>query len=254
MFLPILYLPALLIFAWLFLREQCEYPWSRIRKVLFANLLILTQISLVAGFLGLASFEVNVKARGTGQAYVADIRDALGEEDLSSREIFVRINEKYFPAADQAEWNAIKRTLLVRFVIVIAGWILMLGVLAAACSSRFKLKTLPFLLLFYGCAASNCVADFYLGESYSDMEWYRFRIGRFFEFHNAVVSRILSSEDRLALRLAWEDVSDARIWDSLETDEPEACDEKCDIFLSALDESLKKHGANGASKPAVPKD
>ena len=132
----------------------------------------------------------------------------------------------------------------------------MLGILsaAAACSCRFKLKTLPFLLLFFGCAAGNCVAEFYLGESNADIEWYHFRIGSFFEFHNAVISRVLSSEDRLALRLAWEDVYNARIWDSLETDEPGACDRKCDIFLSVLDESLKKYESNGASKTVNPEE
>ena len=144
MFLPLLYLPALLIFTWLFRREQCEYPWSRIRKVLFACLLLLTQVSLVAGFMGLASFEVNVKARGVAQGYVRDVQAALGEEKLSTRKIAVGIGEKYFPALDQAEWSAIKRTLVVRFVLVLIGWFLMLGILAA--DVRFKFKTLPFLL------------------------------------------------------------------------------------------------------------
>ena len=236
----ILYLPALLIFTWLFLREPCDYPWSRIRKVLFACLLCITQVSLVAGFMALASFEVNMKARGTGQAYVADIRNALNEGKLSPQEIVVGIGEKYFPA-DQSEWNAIKRTLLVRFVLVLAGWILMLGILSAACSCRFKLKTLPFLLLFFGCAAGNCVAEFYLGESNADIEWYHFRIGSFFDLHVAVSERILSSKDRLALRLAWEDVYNARIWDKMESDEHRLYDEKCEEFLSALIESLKKH-------------
>ena len=248
MFLPFLYLPGLLIFAWLFLREPCDYPWSRIRKVLFACLLLLTQIALVAGFMGLASFEVNMKARGTGQGYVAAVRDALGEKDRSTQEIVVGIEEEYFPATDPAEWRAIKRTFLVRGVLVIAGLLLMVGVLFEA--SRFKLKTLPFLLLFYACAACNCVADFYFGESVSDLEWHHFRYGRFRDLHHAVRERILSSTDHLAFRLAWEDVSDARIWDHLETDETLACDEKCELFLSALDESLKKHETASALKPA----
>lgn len=38
-YLPCLYLPALLVFTWLFRGEPCDYPWSRIRKVLFACLL-----------------------------------------------------------------------------------------------------------------------------------------------------------------------------------------------------------------------
>lgn len=240
--LLILYLPAMLIFTWLFLREPCDYPWSKIRKVLFACLLLLVQMSLVAGFLGMASFQVNMNARGTGQAYVADIRNALNEGKLSPQKIVVGIGEKYFPA-DQSEWNAIKRTLLVRFVLVLAGWILMLGILsaAAACSCRFKLKTLPFLLLFFGCAAGNCVAEFYLGESNADIEWYHFRIGSFWDMHLAVSERILSTKDRLALRLAWEDVYNARIWDKMESDKWRLSDEKCEEFLSALNESLKKY-------------
>jgi len=252
MFLPFLYLPGLLIFAWLFLREPCDYPWSRIRKVLFAILLALTQMSLVAGFMGLASFEVNMKARGTGQGYVAAVRDALGEKDLSTQEIVVGIDEEYFPAADQSEWRAIKRTLLVRSVLVIAGLLLMVGVLFAA--SRFKLKTLPFLLLFYACAACNCVADFYFGKSVSDLEWHHFRYGRFQALHHAVRERILSSTDRLALRLAFEDVYDAHVWRGMETDDPDACDRMCEKLLSALDESLKKHESTSALKPAKEKE
>lgn len=246
------YLPALLIFTWLFLREPCDYPWSKIRKVLFACLLLLVQMSLVAGFLGMASFQVNMNARGTGQAYVADIRNALDEGKLSPQEIVVGIGKKYFPAADQSEWNAIKRTLLVRFVLVLAGWLLMLGILSAACSSRFKLKTLPFLLLFFGCAAGNGIADFYLGESNADIEWYHFRIGSFWDMHLAVSERILSTKDRLALRLAWEDVYNARIWDNLESDEHRLSDEKCEEFLSALIESLKKHESKTSESKTSP--
>ena len=252
MFLPLLYLPALLIFAWLFLREECDYPWSRIRKVLFAILLCLTQMSLVAGFMGLASFDVNMKARGTGQGYVAAVRDALGEKDFSAQEIVAGIEEKFFPSADPGEWRAIKRTLAVRSVLVIAALLLLVGVLIAA--ARFKLKTLPFLLLFYGCAACNCVVDFYFGNSVSDLEWYHFRYGRFRDLHQTVGERILSCKDRFVLRLAWEDVCDARIWDSLETDEPLVCDEKCEEFLSALNNSLKKYESNGASKTVNPEE
>ena len=246
MFLPLLYLPALLFFTWLFRREPCDYPWSRIRKVLFACLLLLTQVSLVAGFMGLASFEVNVKARGVAQGYVRDVQAALGEGKLSTREIVVGIGEKYFPALDQAEWSAIKRTLVVRFVLVLIGWFLMLGILAA--DVRFKFKTLPFLLLFYGCAACNCVADFYLGKSDSELGWRQFKYGTFREFHNAVCERIIPSNDRLALRLAFEDVYDAHVWRGMETDDPDACDRMCEKLLSVLDESLKKH----EQKPTEP--
>ena len=247
----LLYLLPMLILPWLFLREPCDYPWSKIRKVLFACLLLLVQMSLVAGFLWMASFQVNMNARGTGQAYVADIRNALNEGKLSPQEIVVGIGEKYFPA-DQSEWNAIKRTLLVRFILVLAGWLLMLGILSAACSCRFKLKTLPFLLLFYGCAAGNCVAEFYLGESNADIEWYHFRIGSFWDMHLAVSRRILSSEDRLALRLAWEDVYNARIWDKMESDEWMLSDEKCEEFLSVLDESQKKYESKTSESKTPP--
>lgn len=246
-YLPYLYLPALLIFTWLFRREPCDYPWSRIRKVLFACLLLLTQISLVAGFFGWAAFNVNMKARGTAQGYVRDVQTALGEEKLSTREIAVGIGEKYFPAWDQAEWSAIKRMLVVRFVLVLIGWFLMLGVLAA--DVRFRFKTFPFLLLFYGCAAGNCVADFYLGKSDSDLGWRQFKYDTFWEFHNAVCERIISSKDRLALRLAFEDVYDAHVWRGMETDDPDACDRMCDKLLTVLDESLKKHEQKPASSP-----
>ncbi len=251
-YLPYLYLPALLIFAWLFRREPCDYPWSRIRKVLFACLLLLTQMSLVAGFIGVAAFEVNMKARGAAQGYVRDVQTALGEADLSTKDIWGGLVEEHFPSSAQAELSAIKRTLAVRFVLVLIGWLLMLGVLSA--DVRFKLKTLPFLLLFYGCAAGNCVADFYLGESDSDLGWWLFKYGTFWDFHNAVYERILSSKDRLALRLAFEDVYDVRVWRGMETDDPDACDRMCEKLLSVLDESLKKHESNGASKSAAPKD
>ena len=246
-YLPYLYLPALLIFTWLFRREPCDYPWSRIRKVLFACLLLLTQVSLVAGFMGLASFEVNVKARGVAQGYVRDVQTALGEMDLSAKDIWTGTVEKYFPASAQAELSALKKTLVVRFVLVLIGWFLMLGVLAA--DVRFRFKTFPFLLLFYGCAAGNCVADFYLGKSDSDLGWRQFKCGTFWEFHNAVCERINSSGDRLALRLAFEDVYDAHVWRGMETDEPDACDRMCEKLLSVLDESLKKHEQKPASSP-----
>jgi hypothetical protein len=204
-------------------------------------------VSLVAGFMGLASFEVNMKARGVAQGYVRDVQAALGEEKLSTREIVVGIGDKYFPALDRAEWSAMKKTLVVRFVLVLIGWFLMLGVLAA--DVRFKFKTLPFLLLFNGCAAYNCVADFYLGESDSDLGWRQFKHGTFWEFHNAVCERIIPSNDRLALRLAFEDVYDAHVWRGMETDEPDACDRMCEKLLSVLDESLKKYEQKPASFP-----
>lgn len=251
-YLPYLYLPALLTFTWLFRREPCDYPWSRIRKVLFACLLILTQVSLVAGFMGWASFGVNMKARGAAQGYVRDIQTALGEANLSAKDIWTGTVEKYFPASAQAELSALKKTLVVRFVLVLIGWFLLLGVLSA--DVRFKLKTLPFLLLFYGCAAGNCVADFYLGESDSDLGWWQFKYGTFWEFHQAVYQRIISSTDRLALRLAFEDVYDARVWYGMETDDPDACDRMCEKLLSVLDESLKKHGTNAASETVAPED
>ena len=242
-----LYPPAMLIFTWLFLREPCDYPWSRIRKGLFAFVLCLAQALLIVGFEHAAAFNVNVNARGTGQRYVADIRNALEEGKLSTREIVVGIGEKYFPASDPAEWQALKKTYIVRSVLVIIALLLMVGVLSAAC--QFKLKTLPFLLLFCGCAAANCVADFYHGESVSDLEWYHFIFERFRIMHQTVGQHILL-KDRLALRLAWEDVYNARIWDSLETDDFLACDEKCDIFLIALLKSLKKY----ESQPTAPED
>lgn len=242
-----LYPPAMLIFTWLFLREKGEYPWSRIRKGLFAFVLCLAQALLSVGFEHAAAFNVNVNARGTGQRYVADIRNALEEGKLSTREIIVGIGEKYFPASDPAEWRALKKTYIIRSVLVIIALLLMVGVLSAAC--RFKLKTLPFLLLFCGCAAGNCVADFYHGESVSDLEWYHFKFERFRIMHQSVGMHILL-KDRLALRLAWEDVYNARIWDKMESDEHLLYNEKCGEFLSALEESLRKY----EQKTVAPED
>ena len=248
MTLLFLYPPAMLIFTWLFLREKGEYPWSRIRKVLFACVLCLVQALLIVGFEHAAAFEVNVNARGTGQRYVADIRNALDEGKLSTREIVVGIGEKYFPASDPAEWHALKKTYIVRSVLVIIALLLMVGVLlSAAC--RFKLKTLPFLLLFCGCVAGNCVVDLYHGESVSDLEWYHFKFERFRIMHQSVGMHILL-KDRLALRLAWEDVYNARIWDKMESDEHLLYNEKCGEFLSALEESLRKH----EQKTVAPED
>ena len=242
MLLPYLYLPAMLLFSWLFLREPCDYPWSRIRKIQFAILLLFTQAMLIRGFERTAAFEVNMKARGTAQGYVHDVRDALGQEGLSARDVCARLEEKFHREEDLAEKTALRKTLLVRVGIAIAGLFLLWGVLLA--SGRFRMRTLPFLLLFYGCAAGNCVADFYLGESVSACRWYFFRYAGVPEVNSAVCRRILSCEDRLALRLAFEDVCDFRgiVWAGMETDDPEACYAMCEKMLSVLDESLKKYG------------
>ena len=244
----LLYFPAMLILPWLFLREPCDYPWSRIRKVLFAVLLFFAQLVMVLGFVKSAAVDVNMNARMKLQVYVGDARDALGQEKLSADEVCVRLTEKFYREADPAQWSALKKNVVVRSVLVIAGLLLLAGVLFA--SVRFKLKTLPFLLLFYGCAAGNCVADFYLGESVSACRWYFFRYAGFPEVNSAVCRRIQSCEDRLALRLAFEDVHDTRgIWAGMETDDPDACYAMCKKLLSTLDESLKKHEQKPTSSP-----
>ena len=60
----LLYFPAMLILPWLFLREPCDYPWSKIRKVLFAVLLCVAQLIMVLGFVKSAAVDVNINARG----------------------------------------------------------------------------------------------------------------------------------------------------------------------------------------------
>ena len=55
------------------------------------------------------------------------------------------------------------------------------------------------------------------------------------------MARIRKTEDRLALRLALEDVKDARVWDGKEMDDFRSCLTMCQDFLSALNESLKKY-------------
>ena len=248
MLLPYLYLPAMFLFTWLFLREPCDYPWSRIRKCLFAILLLFTQAMLIRGFERVAAFDVNMKARGTAQGYVCDVRNALGEEGLSAQDVCARLEEKFQGEAAPAELSSLRKTLLVRVGIAIAGLFLLCGVLIV--SVWFRMRTLPFLLLFCGCAAGNCVADFYLGESVSACRWHLFRYAGFPEVNSAVCRRILSCEDRLALRLAFEDVCDFRgvVWVGMETDDPDACYAMCEWLLSALDESLKKYGSNRDEK------
>ena len=52
---------------------------------------------------------------------------------------------------------------------------------------------------------------------------------------------VMPDSSRLALRFAWEDVYNARIWNKMESDERRLYDEKSEEFLSALNESLKKY-------------
>ena len=59
----LLYFPAMLILPWLFLREPCDYPLSKIRKVLFAVLLCVVQLVLVLEFVKSAAVNVNMDAR-----------------------------------------------------------------------------------------------------------------------------------------------------------------------------------------------
>ena len=237
----LLYFPAMLILPWLFLREPCDYPWSRIRKVLFAVLLFFAQLVMVLGFVKSAAVDVNMNARMRLQVYVDDARDALGQEKLSADEVCVRLTEKFYREADPAQWNALKKNVVVRSVLVIAGLLLLAGVLFA--SMRFKLKTLPFLLLFYGCAAGGFVEGCYLYYSVSELMRYGFDRTAFREVNLAVMARIRKTEDRLALRLALEDVREARVWDDREMDDFNTCIAMCQDFLSVLYESQRKHEA-----------
>ena len=235
----LLYLLPMLILPWLFLREPCDNPWSRIRKVLFGVLLCVVQLLLVLEFVKSAAVNVNTDARLKLQGYVYDARDALDQEKLSADEVCVRLTEKFYREADPAQWSALKKNVVVHSVLVIAGLLLLAGVLFA--SMRFKLKTLPFLLLFYGCAAGGFVAGSYLYYSVSELMRYGFDRTAFRELNLAVMARIRKTEDRLALRLALEDVKDARVWDGKEMDDFRSCLTMCQDFLSVLYESQKKY-------------
>ena len=235
----LLYFPAMLILPWLFLREPCDYPLSKIRKVLFAVLLCAAQLVVILGFVKTAAVDVNHHARGRLQGYVSDAQKALGEEKLSAEEVCGKLAETYYREADPAQWSALKKTVVVHSVLVIAGLLLLAGVLFA--SMRFKLKTLPFLLLFYGCAAGGFVAGFYLPVSVSKLMDYGFERTAFRELNLAVMARIRKTEDRLALRLALEDVKDARVWDGKEMDDFRSCLTMCQDFVSVLYESQKKY-------------
>ena len=235
----LLYFPAMLILPWLFLREPCDNPWSRIRKVLVAVLLCVAQLMIVLGFVKSAAVNVNTDARLKLQGYVYDARDALDQEKLSADEVCVRLTEKFYREADPAQWSVLKKNVVVHSVLVIAGLLLLAGVLFA--SMRFKLKTLPFLLLFYGCAAGGFVEGCYLYYSVSELMRYGFDRTAFRELNLAVMARIRKTEDRLALRLALEDVKDARVWDGKEMDDFRSCLTMCQDFVSVLYESQKKY-------------
>ena len=125
----LLYALAMLILPWLFLREPCDYPWSRIRKVLFAVLLCAAQLVMVLGFVKGAAFTVNHHARGRLQGYVSEAQKALGEEKLSADEVCARLAETYYREADPAQWSALKKNVVVRSLLVIAGLILLAGIL-----------------------------------------------------------------------------------------------------------------------------
>ena len=122
----------MLILPWLFLREPCDNPWSRIRKVLFAVLLCAAQLVIVLGFVKSAAVNVNMDARLRLQGYVYDAREALGQEKLSADEVCVRLTEKFYREADPAQWNALKKNVVVRSLLVIAGLLLLAGVLFAS--------------------------------------------------------------------------------------------------------------------------
>ena len=246
----LLYLLPMLILPWLFLREPCDNPWSRIRKVLFAVLLCVVQLVLVLEFVKSAAVNVNMDARLKLQGYVYDARDALDQEKLSADEVCVRLTEKFYREADPAQWNALKKNVVVHSVLVIAGLLLLAGVLFA--SMRFKLKTLPFLLLFYGCAAGGFVEGSYLYYSVSELMRYRFDRTAFREVNLAVMARIRKTEDRLPLRLALEDVREARVWDDREMDDFNTCIAMCQDLLSVLYESQKKYESKTSESKTPP--
>lgn len=242
----LLYALAMLILPWLFLREPCDYPLSKIRKVLFAVLLCAAQLVMVLGFVKGAAFTVNHHARGRLQGYVSEVQKALAEEKLSADGVCARLAEtKYYQEADPAEWRVLRKPVVVQSCLVIAGLILLAGVLFAAV--RFKLKTLPFLLLFYGCAAGGFMASRYLSDSVTELMDYGFQRTAFREVNLAVMAKILKTEDRLALRLALEDVKDARVWDKEDFEDFGTCLAMCQDFVSVLYESLRKREAGNAS-------
>ena len=247
---------AILILPWLFLREPCDYPWSKIRKVLFAVLLCAAQLVMVLGFVKGAAYSVNVRARGRLQGYIREVQNVLGEENLSADEVCARLAEtKYYQEADPAEWRALKKPVIVRSCLVIVGLLLPAGILFAAV--RFKLKTLPFLLLFYGCAAGGFVASRYFSDSVLELMSYGFKRTAFREVNLAVMAKVRKTGDRLALRLALEDVREARVWDGKEMDDFGTCLAMCQDFVSVLYESLRKYeGKDGspASAETLPED
>ena len=241
----LLYALAMLILPWLFLREPCDYPWSRIRKVLFAVLMCAAQLVMILGFVKAAAVTVNHHARGRLQGYVSEVQKVLAEEKLSADEVCARLTTKYYQEADPAEWRALKKPVVVQSCLVIAGLILLAGVLFAAV--RFKLRTLPFLLLFYGCAAGGFMAGRYLSDSVTELMDYGFQRTAFREVNLAVMAKILKTKDRLALRLAMEDVKDARVWDKEDFEDFGTCLAMCQDFVSVLYESLRKREAGNAS-------
>ena len=243
----LLYALAMLILPWLFLREPCDYPLSKIRKVLFAVLLCAAQLVMVLGVVEGAAFTVNHHARGRLQGYVSEVQKVLGEENLSADEVCSKLVEKYYREADPAEWRALKKPVVVQSCLVIAGLILLAGVLFAAV--RFKLRTLLFLLLFYGCAAGGFMASRYLSDSVTELMDYGFQRTAFREVNLAVMAKVLKTEDRLALRLAMEDVKDARVWDKEDFEDFGTCLAMCQDFVSVLYESLRKREA-GKEAPA----
>ena len=245
------YFPAMLILPWLFLREPCDYPWSRIRKVLFAVLMCAAQLVMILGFVKAAAVTVNHHARGRLQGYVSEAQKALGEEKLSADEVCARLAETYYREADPAQWSALKKNVVVRSLLVIAGLILLAGILFV--SIRFKLRTLPFLLLFYGCAAGGFVASNYLHVSVTNLMDYGFERTAFREVNLAAMAKIRKTEDRLALRLALEDVKDARVWDGKEMDDFRSCLAMCQDFVSVLYESQAKYESR-TSESKTPQD
>ena len=76
---------------------------------------------------------------------------------------------------------------------------------------------------------------------------YGFERTAFREVNLAAMAKILKTEDRLALRLALEDVKDARVWDGKEMDDFRSCLAMCQDFVSVLYESLRNREAKNAA-------